>query len=560
MGDASLTTPRTSQGRELTDDIGRSRFSAYSHDARLGASRVFRHGFVMRSPARQSESADGRRVFLSTLPAERDDRRLALAVVFVSVSLFVAAVPFAKMPLGQVWAFIPIYQSALVINDVITAVLLLGQFRILPARALLVLASGYLFTACITVFHTLSFPGLFSPTGLLGAGSQTTAWLYMFWHGGFPIVVITYALLKDEARETSPAPGPARWAVLRSLTTVFAVVGGLTLLATVGQGALPIVILNNRYTPTTIFVVPAVWGLSLLALAVLWKRRPHSVLDLWLMVVMCAWLFDIALAGVLNGGRFDLGFYAGRIYGLLAASFVLLVLLLENGMLYARLVEVHERERQERRRVQQAEEAATTANRAKSEFLSRMSHELRTPLNGIIGFAQLLELEVQSAEQRESVDHILKGGRHLLGLINEVLDIARIEPGKLPTSLEPVLASDVLRAALDMIRPQAAARRVEVRETVPDDGYVTADRQRLQQVVLNLLSNAIKYNRERGSVHVSCEDGPQGWVRILVTDTGVGIAPEMMSRLFRPFERLGAEQTTVEGTGLGLARSQRLVE
>src|SRR2546428_5538253 len=117
MGDASLTTPRTSQGRELTDDIGRSRFSAYSHDARLGASRVFRHGFVMRSPARQSESADERRVFLSTLPAERDDRRLALAVVFVSVSLFVAAVPFAKMPLGQVWAFIPIYQSALVIND-----------------------------------------------------------------------------------------------------------------------------------------------------------------------------------------------------------------------------------------------------------------------------------------------------------------------------------------------------------------------------------------------------------------------------------------------------------
>src|SRR5438128_5339513 len=514
MGDASLTTPRTSQGRELTDDIGRSRFSAYSHDARRGASRVFRHGFVMRSPARQSESADERRVFLSTLPAERDDRRLALAVVFVSVSLFVAAVPFAKMPLGQVWAFIPIYQSALVINDVITAVLLLGQFRILPARALLVLASGYLFTACITVFHTLSFPGLFSPTGLLGAGSQTTAWLYMFWHGGFPIVVITYALLKDEARETSPAPGPARWAVLRSLTTVFAVVGGLTLLATVGQGALPMVILNNRYTPTMIFVVSAVWGLSLLALAVLWKRRPHSVLDLWLMVVMCAWLFDIALAVVLNGGRFDLGFYAGRIYGLLAASFVLLVLLLENGMLYARLVEVHDSERRERQRAQRAEEAATTANRAKSEFLSRMSHELRTPLNGILGFAQLLELDVETPEQRDGVAHILKGGRHLLGLINEILDIARIEAGKFSISLEPVETGEVIGSALDLVRPQAAARGIALSRAVGWHGHVMADRQRLQQVLLNLLSNAVKYNRPEGAVTVSCDAAPAGRCRV----------------------------------------------
>src|SRR3989442_13505806 len=158
MGDASLTTPRTSQGRELTDDIGRSRFSAYSHDAPLGASRVSRHGFVMRSPARQSESADERRVFLSTLPAERDDRRLALAVVFVSVSLFVAAVPFAKMPLGQVWAFIPIYQSALVINDVITAGLLLRHVRIFPAPGAPALGDRLPFTALISGFSQPRLP------------------------------------------------------------------------------------------------------------------------------------------------------------------------------------------------------------------------------------------------------------------------------------------------------------------------------------------------------------------------------------------------------------------
>jgi signal transduction histidine kinase len=505
-------------------------------------------------------TSDNGAVFLSTLPAGRRERRLAFAVLLVSGAIFLALAPFAKRPLGQVWAFIPIYESALVINDLVTAVLLFGQFSILRSRALQVLASAYLFTALMTIAHALTFPGLFAPTGLLGAGPQSTAWLYMFWHAGFPLLVIAYARLEASPSEARGETNRPLGAIVASAAAALVAASVFTFVATAGQDRLPGIMRGNHYSPALYAVIAGVWGLSFVALGVLWRRRPHSLLDLWLMVVMCAWLFDIGLAVVLNAGRFDLGFYAGRIYGLLAASFVLGVLLLENGMLYARLVQTHERERHERRRAKRAEEAATSANHAKSEFLSRMSHELRTPLNGILGFAQLLERELEQPEQREGVVHILKGGRHLLGLINEILDIARIEAGKFSVSLEPVEASEVIASALDLVRPQAAARGIGLSTAVVWRGHVMADRQRFQQVLLNLLSNAVKYNRPEGAVTVSCDRTPSGTCRLAVTDTGLGIAPERMPRLFTAFDRLDVQDGSIEGTGLGLALSKGLVE
>lgn len=305
-------------------------------------------------------------LFLSTAPAGARDRRIALAVVCVSLLLFLAGVPFAKTPLSPLPAFIPFYQSALVICDLITAVLLLGQFLILRSKALLMLAGAYLFTACIATTHALSFPGLFSQSGLLGAGAQTTAWLYMFWHAGFPVLIIAYVYLRDQRRGSNMANISDLTMVLLVATAVLAATCGLTLLATVGQDALPAIMHGNQYTSVMFAVVASVWGLSILALVALWQSRSLTVLDLWLMVVLCAWSLDVALSAVLNGGRFDLGFYAGRIYGLLAASFVLIMMLLENNRLYGLLIETHRNDRikaSELRRLSTLDPLTRIANR-----------------------------------------------------------------------------------------------------------------------------------------------------------------------------------------------------
>jgi len=209
-----------------------------------------------------------------------------------------------------------------------------------------------------------------------------------------------------------------------------------------------------------------------------------------------------------------------------------------------------------------AQEAAETANQAKSAFISRMSHELRTPLNAVLGFGQLLEVDALTDDQHDSVSHILKAGRHLLDLINEVLDISRIEAGELSLSPEPVLVSELIQEAVDLMRPAVDQRRIQlvVDRSGICDCYVFADRQRAKQILLNLLSNAVKYNRTRGTVALSCYQQDDARVSISVADTGHGIAAERLGLLFVPFERLGAESSEVEGTGIGLALSKRLAE
>jgi len=191
-----------------------------------------------------------------------------------------------------------------------------------------------------------------------------------------------------------------------------------------------------------------------------------------------------------------------------------------------------------------------------------MSHELRTPLNAILGFGQLLERQSPTPAQRKRIQHVINAGRHLLGLINEVLDISRIEAGRMQLSLEPVCVDEVIAETLDLMRPLVQERKITLTADVDLDStvHVLADRQRFKQVLINLLTNAVKYTPIGGNVTVSCGGNGNEKLRIRVADTGPGISSEKLARLFTPFDRLGAEQSGVEGTGLGLALSQRLME
>jgi PAS domain S-box-containing protein len=228
--------------------------------------------------------------------------------------------------------------------------------------------------------------------------------------------------------------------------------------------------------------------------------------------------------------------------------------------LFAFVRDISERKRSEAMLLASRQEAER-ANAAKSEFLSSMSHELRTPMNAIIGFAQLLEYDPGlDPNQLDNVHEILKAGRHLLELINEVLDLAKIESGRVELSLEPVELAPVVAECLHLVAPLAERRRIRVAHAAGPDAVARADRTRLKQVILNLLSNAIKYNRDAGSVSLDVFPADRDRLRIEVADSGPGIPPERLAELFQPFNRLGSENSEIEGTGIGLTITRRVVE
>lgn len=494
--------------------------------------------------------------FLSTLSPGHSQRRAALTVVLLSLAFFLAAAPFARQALIPWPAFLPIYQSALIVIDLITATLLLGQFAILRSRSLLVLACGYVFSACMAVAHALSFPGLFTPTGLLGGG-QATAWLYFLWHAGFPLFILGYAMLKrGEAAQRLRAPH-----LRRDLAWCIGLTLGGTALA-VGLAAwpqlLPPLMAGDTDAPAKVLVAGATWLVGFATLWLLWIRRPHSVIDLWLMVVLCVWAADLALAAVFNNARFDLGWYAGRVFGLLASSFVLAVLLLENSMLYAQLAEANEAQRRRAAQLLRLSTQLEAANRDLDAFAGGLAHDLQQPITTIGAFAQVIQRQsahLMAAGDASNLQRIIQAATMAQRMIRSLLDFARL--GQKKVDAAPVDLNRLVEEARAGLAAEGSGISWEI-GVLPG---VRGDAALLHLALVNLLSNAMKYSggRERPHIRIEGWRDPAGRCRLRITDNGVGFDMAQANRLFRPFERLHTG-TAFEGTGMGLANVRRIME
>jgi signal transduction histidine kinase len=489
-------------------------------------------------------------IFASLSPSP-GQRRFAVAVLLALLVAFVITEgPLSTIQLGRIDAFVPAYATAMFVTDSITAVLLFAQFSILRSRALLAIASGYLYTALIVIPWMLTFPGVFAPDGLLGAGLQTTSWLYTLWHAGFAMFVIAYALLRDADPARRLWRGSAAAAILLSVAVTAAVVCAVAYIVTAGDALLPRINLDPIHFSTLwLYIASCLALLSAFALIVLWARR-RSVLDLWLMVVMSAYVIEICLIAFPIPARFTFGWYAGRFFGLLSSSLLLFVLLYEITILYAHLLRAVLAQRRER-------EARLMTGDAVS---ATIAHEVKQPLSGMITNADAglswLDRPTPNLDQAKSAfSLIVADGHRAAAVIESIRAIFKKDAGN-RASLD---INDLIAEALALTRGELLRHRILV-EAEPNAQLpqIRGDRIQLQQVLLNLITNAIDSMAGKDGMRVlrvktEVGDGPS--VIVSVADTGTGIGSQELERIFNPLFT-----TKSGGMGMGLSICRSIIE
>ena len=498
-----------------------------------------------------TEAADQNVIVLANLPAGPTERRIAFALGLAILGIAAAVAPFASVPLPRIDAWTPITNTYVFFADLATWGLLICQFDIVRRPALLVLASGYLFTAVMGVPLLLSFPGAFTPSGLLGAGLQTAGWLSAFWVSGYPLAAISYALLKDREPGTFVSHRTSRPAIAASVAVSLVIVLALTWIATAGEPHLPKLFLDgSRATVGLRYVGALLLLLNAAALLLLWLRR-RSIIGLWLMVVLCGSMANALVGWILTPGRFSLAFYAGRSFVVIMATVVLVVLLAETMTLYARLAVSILAQRRERESRMMTLEALAAS----------IAHEINQPLaavvgNGSAGLRWLDRPVPDLSEARASLQRVVRDGHRAaeaIGSIRSLFQAANQEKS-------PISINAIILEALDLLRAELRSERVHVVTDLASDlPMMSANKSQLQQVMLNLITNAVDAmstitDRVR-VLKVSSRFVSGQSVLIDVADTGTGIEAEKVDGLFDAFFT-----TKPHGTGMGLAICRSIIE
>ena len=488
-------------------------------------------------------------ISLATLPPTPLERQLALSVAAILLVIFAATVPFASTPLPEIDAFIPALQSSIIVTDLITSVLLFAQFSGTRSRALLALASGYLFTALMVLPHMLTFPGAFAPGGLLSAGLQTTVWLYIFWHLGFPLAVCGYVWLRNIDGGTGAGPESPGAAIGWSVAIVVAIACGLTLLTTVGHDLLPRIFLDRtRFSPLSDYFAALNLAIGVVALVVLVYFQ-RSILDLWLIIVIVAWLAEHVFVAILTSARFELGWYAGRVYSLITATVVLVAMLAEITGLYARLARSNLLLRQERNSALMSMEALT----------SSVAHEVRQPLTAIsVSGSSALRFLGHSppdlAEVEASLKRMIDDSHRASEIFDSVRSLfRRAVPEEGMVDVNAVIL-DALRALQSELDQRGIRSAAALTAELP---LVRGHKGQLMEVVLNLVRNAIEAMETvdgRRTLRISTERQGRDAIVVVVEDSGPGIDPSKRASIFDAFV-----STKPQGMGLGLALCRLIV-